>query len=219
VTTENAHSKTLVTLVLDRSGSMQSIRDDTVGAINSYVGKLRESENDIRFSLVLFDSDFSGNMVLQKVCVAQKISKVKDIGPEDYVPQGGTPLIDAACATIRAVAESVEGRENVRVVIALQTDGQENTSRENSWADLKNLISEKEELGWEFLFMGCGIDAYEQGAMMGISPGKTLSYGKNSLATRAAFEATAINTALYAQGTAVSMDYSGLQKTSAGDKS
>lgn len=219
MTNKKTSSKTLVTLVLDRSGSMQKIKEDTVGAINAYVGKLRESEDDIRFSLVFFDSDFSGNLDLQKFCMAKKISKVKDLSSADYRPRGGTPLIDAACATIRAVAESVEGRENVRVVIALQTDGEENTSVENEWRDLKALISEKEKLGWEFLFMGCGIDAYDQGSKMGISPGKTLSYGKDPMATRAAFEATAVNTALYAGGTAASMDYSVHQKNSAGDAS
>ncbi len=211
--------KTLVTLLLDRSGSMQSVKEDTIGAINAYLGTLRESAGDIRFSLVMFDSDFSNGMSLQKFCVAKKVAKVDDLTSSDFMPRGGTPLIDAACATIRAVAESLEGREDTRVVIAIQTDGSENTSVENSWADLKSLIEEKEKMGWEFIFMGCGIDAYSQGAKMGISRAKTLSYGKDRAQTRAAFEATATNTALYATGAAACMDYSFAQKHSSGDQS
>jgi len=216
---KNSKPKTLVTLLLDRSGSMEKVREDTIGAVNSYVRKLRESDGDIRFSLVLFDSDFSGNMELKKVSVGKKVSKMKELTGEDFEPRGGTPLIDAACATIRAVAESVKGREDTRIVIALQTDGDENHSRENSWQDLKALISQKEKFGWEFLFMGCGIDAYRQGAQMGISRSKTLSYGADSIATKAAFEATAMNTAMYASGTSASMEYTAGQKKSAGDES
>ena len=210
--------KTLVTLLLDRSGSMQTLKDDTLGALNAYIDRLRQEESDIRFSLVQFDApDFAAPMALEKVHVARPVAEIPDLGPDDFIPRGGTPLIDAACATIRAVAESLEGREKTRVVVAIQTDGQENRSVENSWNDLKALIAEKEKAGWEFVFMGCEIDAYKQGAMMGVSPDKTLSYGKDPEATRAAFAATAANTAHYAAGTLGSMDYTAAQKMEAGD--
>jgi uncharacterized protein with von Willebrand factor type A (vWA) domain len=219
MTDKNISKKTLVTLLLDRSGSMEKVKADTIGAINAYIGKLREAEDDIRFSLVFFDSDYSGNMDLQKIFVGKKISEVKDLTDNDFMPRGGTPLIDAACTTIRAVADSVAERTDTKMVFALQTDGDENMSRENTWSDLKSLISRKENEGWEFIFMGCGIDAYQQGAQMGISRNKTLSYGKDRTATHAAFEATAINTARYASGASASMDYTDDQKSRAGDPS
>ena len=209
--------KTLVTLLLDRSGSMQSVKSDTIGAINAYLGELRKSEADIRFSLVLFDTGPSGSMDLEKVFVAKSIAEVRDLTDADFMPRGMTPLIDAACTTIRAVEESLVGKE-ANVVFAIQTDGQENASTENDWSGLKSLIAEKEKAGWEFLFMGCGIDAYEQGRLMGISSSKTLSYGKGAEETVAAFAATARNTALYASGTIMDMEYSAEQKLRAGDR-
>lgn len=209
--------KTLVTLLLDGSGSMDLIKDDTIGAINAYTGTLKKAGEDIRFSLVKFSSQGSGMMDLEKIFVAKKVSKIPAMTDEDYVPRGGTPLIDAACTTIQAIAASLEGRDDTKVVVAIQTDGNENSSCEFTWNDLKRLISEKEEMGWEFLFMGCGINAYDQGSKMGIKASKTLSYGKNQAETRAAFAATAENTALYALGAAACMDYSALQKRSAGD--
>jgi len=211
--------KTLVTLLLDRSGSMQSVKDDTIGAINAYLATLRASGEDIRFSLVMFDSEFGGGMDLQKFCVAKKVGEVADLMPYDFMPRGHTPLIDATCTTIQAVAGALGKRKDTKVVMAIQTDGAENASREFSWNGLKSLISEKEAEGWEFNFMGCGIDAYAQGARMGISREKTIAYGKNRLATHAAFTETARNTVLYSSGAVASVGYTSAQKQSAGDAS
>lgn len=209
--------KTLVTLLLDRSGSMQSVRDDTVGAINAWLGELRRTEAEMRFSLVLFD-DHHGRMELQKLHVAAPIRDVPDLQTDEFRPRGTTPLIDAACTTIRAVRESLEGRDDVRVIFAIQTDGLENASRENRWEDLRALIGECEAAGWQFTFMGCGIDAYGQGARMGIRSENTVSYGRDPLATHAAFAATAENTRLYAAGARADVSYSVEQKLHAGDR-
>ena len=135
--------KTLVTLLLDRSGSMQSVRDDTVGAINAWLEELRQTETEMRFSLILFDHNH-GRMQLQKLQVATPIGEVPDIRIEQFRPRGGTPLIDAACSTIRAVRESLEGRDDVKVIFAIQTDGRENNSVENSWEGLRALIADCE---------------------------------------------------------------------------
>lgn len=217
---KTAPTRTLVTLLLDRSGSMQSLKDDTIGAINAYLGTLRDCEDDIRFSLVMFDTGPGGGMELQKLHVGVPVSQIADLTSADFMPRGGTPLIDAACSTIRAVGESLSGDDgNTRVVMAIQTDGQENSSVENNWNDLKALIAEKEGMGWEFTFMGCGIDAYDQGRRMGIAQAKTVSYGKDAAQTHAAFAATALNTRAFASGAAASLDYSAEQKLRAGDMS
>jgi hypothetical protein len=220
--TKKSGQRTLVTLLLDRSGSMQSLKSDTIGAINAYREELRRSGADIRYSQVHFDSPEFGEMDLQRVHVAEPIAGVPDMAADDYHPRGGTPLIDAACATIRAVADSLAEAakaEGTRVVIAIQTDGMENQSRENGWDDLKALVAEKEALGWEFVFMGAGIDAYAQGARMGIAREKTLSYGTDRAETEAAFAATASNTARFARRELHSMAYSEVQKARSGDRS
>lgn len=215
-------ARTLVTLLLDRSGSMQSVKADTVGAINAYRSRLKEAGGNIRYSQIHFDSGTGGAMELDKVLVAVPVSELSDMAMDEFQPRGLTPLIDAACTTIRAVATSLAeaGKtEGTKVVIAIQTDGDENTSRENSWSDLKALIAEKEAEGWEFVFMGAGIDAYRQGERMGIKASNTLSYGKDREATEAAFASTAANTAMFAAGTMRSMAYSAEQKFAAGDHS
>lgn len=214
---EKKPQKTLVTLLLDRSGSMASVRDQTISSVNEWLGGLRASDADIRLSMVLFDSTIEG-MRLQRIHVARPISEVTNINHADYTPSGGTPLIDAAFTTIQAVRDSLKGRNDTKVVIAIQTDGQELNSIKHTWAQLRGLIEECEGQGWQFQFMGAGINAYEQGARMGLGREKILSYGHDADQTSYAFRASAMNTSLYAAGTADNVGYSRAQKAAAGDR-
>ena len=85
-----------------------------------------------------------------------------------------------------------------KVVICIQTDGQENSSTEHNWAELNALVKQKSAQGWQFNFMGVGIDAYEQGARMGIAPAATVAYDHRSAeATQAVFAASAENAREY----------------------
>lgn len=214
-------SKTLTTLLLDRSGSMGNLHAQTITAINGWLGELRGSGEDIRLSFIQFDHH-AGEMCLEKIHVARRIAEVPDLKPADFQPRGGTPLIDAAMDTIHAIATSLEGPrgDGVKVVIAIQTDGWENASRRYGWDELKAEIGRREAAGWEFVFMGAGLGqaTYEMGARMGISEEKTISYGTDMEETRAAFQATAQNTVAYASGAMRSMAYSAVQKSASGDR-
>ena len=207
--------KTLVTMLLDRSGSMELVRDETISAINGYLRELRHAPGDLRFTMVQFDDGPEG-MDLRKVHVARRIAEVPELTPQDYEPRGTTPLIDAACTVIRAVEDSLHGR-TCKVVIAIQTDGLENASHCNDWNDLKALIDRKRADGWQFVFMGCGIDAYDQGRRMGLGDGAILSYGKDEISTEAAFRETAHNTVAFASDVMSEMVYSMEQKQASGD--
>jgi hypothetical protein len=207
--------KILVTFLLDRTGSMESIKDDTIGAFNAYLGGLKQGAEDIDFTFVQFDSQS-----LDKVCVRQPIAKVDALNDATYQPRAATPLIDAAYKTIKAVEKSLNGEvDKIKVVICIQTDGHENASTEHTWADLNALIKEKTAAGWQFNFMGAGIDAYDQGARMGIMAESTVSYDSSDrAATMDVFASSASNTRAFASGLSASTSYSAAQKSSAGDK-
>jgi hypothetical protein len=105
------------------------------------------------------------------------------------------------------------------VVICIQTDGQENSSVEHRWDELNALIKEKVGKGWQFNFMGVGIDAYHQGERMGIAPQATVAYDhRDPAATRAAFVGSASNTRSYACGAAPDTAYTPEQKAASGDR-
>jgi hypothetical protein len=206
-------SKTLVTFLLDRTGSMEAIRDDTIGAFNTYLDTLQQDSEGLYFTLIQFDS-----MSVDKLHVNEPIKNVPRLTRETFVPRAATPLIDAAYKTIKAVEKAVSGNPSNKVVICIQTDGQENSSTEYSWDALNALIKEKFEAGWQFNFMGAGIDAYQQASRMGIAADQTVAYSKDTAATRMAFRASAENTALYSLGAVKSTAYSKKQKRDAGDQ-
>lgn len=211
-----AQQKTLVTFLLDRSGSMEACRDMTIVAFNEYLDGLTvgDAADLIAFTLVTFDSEG-----MDKVCVAVPINKAPKLNRSNYVPRAGTPLIDAAVKTIKAVEASLNMRGNPKVIVCIQTDGQENQSREHTWEELKALVTQKTAEGWQFNFMGAGIDAYDQGAKMGIAAGATMSYDKASAArTSSAFRSSAARASMYARGKSVHTHYSAQDKLAAGDE-
>lgn len=213
--TKTKPSSTLVTFLLDKSGSMSPIKSDTIGAFNAYLDTLKEAPNGISFSFLQFDTN-SVDTIHRNVPVEDAAS----LTAATYQPNGGTPLIDAAYKTIKAVESAIGERKTTpKVVICIQTDGQENASIDHTWADLTALIKEKTALGWQFNFMGCGIDAYAQGSRMGIAAFNTMSYDRHSPeATRAAFSASARNTQMFASGMASTTAYSMAQRTASRDK-
>jgi hypothetical protein len=208
---QQVHRRTLVTFLLDRTGSMAAVRDDTIGAFNTYLDTLKGAPVD--FTLVQFDS-----VSIDKVCVRIPIDEVKPLTHDTYEPRASTPLIDAAYKTIKAVEASLNGG-NPKVVICIQTDGGENSSTEHTWDELNALIKEKAAAGWQFNFMEVGLDAYTQGAKMGIAAQSTVSYNiQDVVANRATFKNTASNTRAYAMGLASDTHYSADQKAQSGDQ-
>lgn len=203
---------TSITFLLDKTGSMKSILDDTIGGFNAYVDGLRDLP-DALFSLLTFDSNS-----VDRVVTHMPVKDVPALTRKTYVPGAATPLIDAVVKTIRAIERSITNPADP-VVMAILTDGEENSSREFTWDDLTALIKEKTAAGWQFVFLGAGIDAYEQGARMGIDRGATMSYNSSDpTATRSAFTASAKNMRAYAMGETASASFSVEQKQEAGDK-
>jgi hypothetical protein len=217
-TPSSSTTPTLVTFLLDRSSSMTHCRDSTIEAFNGYVDGLRDTPQ-IDFTLVEFDTHLDA-MDLNKVCVAIPIKDAPKLTRENYVPRGSTPLIEAAYTVIKAVETSLLDKPaDTKVVICIQTDGEENSSKSYNWEMLAALVKEKQDLGWQFNFMGAGIDAYQQGTRMGIQAAATMSYDRASPeATRSAFRASAANTASFSAGRSMNTNYSGAQKLAAGDK-
>lgn len=212
-TLDDAPRKTLVTFLLDRTGSMETIKAVTISAFNEYLNTLeREAGDLVEFSLLQFDS-----RSVDKLYTGVALKNVARLNNETYQPRDMTPLIDACVKTIKATEIQVAQRsDNPRVVVVFQTDGDENTSHEYTRTDLAGLIKTKTAQGWQFVYMGANLDAYREASKMGIGAGSTVAYlGQNSGAT---FAATARNTARFASGARADMDYTELQKTGAGDQ-
>jgi hypothetical protein len=213
--TDRAPRTTFVSFLLDETGSMEAIKDDTIGGFNEYVKTLQGSDGDILFSLVSFNSSRT-----RKRYVAEPIAGVAPLTAGDYTPNAMTPLIDAAVKIIKATDESVERRgDEPNVVVVMQTDGQENVSVEYGREDLAVLVKEKEAAGWEFVFLGAGLDAFDaaRAAGMAFRADRVMSYARDR--SREVFADVASNLAEYAAfGEADALDFRPAQREAAGDE-
>lgn len=205
--------KTIVTFLLDRTGSMQSIKADTIGGFNEYLRELRTKGESIEFTLLQFDSQG-----FDTVCAGSNPNNVKDLTEETYVPRASTPLLDATMRAIDLTDKLVVGRtDNPLVVITIQTDGQENASHKHNLAEVRRTIEERQGKGWQFMFLGAGIDAYAEASKYGILAGNTMSNGRENM--REAMRGAASATMRYAAtGDAGVMEFTPKEKFDAGDR-
>jgi hypothetical protein len=188
--------KTFVTFVLDETGSMQSIKDDTIGGFNAYLEQLKQADGEIVFTLIKFDSNRH-----DVVYAAEPLDKVEPLDDYSYQPGAATPLIDACVKAIKATEAKVAEDGVAQVAVTVQTDGYENASVEFKNEDLVRLIKEKTAEGWLFTFIGAGIDAFDQAGRLGFVAANTMSYDRDK--SHAAFCGVAMSTTRYATSGAV----------------
>ena len=153
---------TELVFILDRSGSMSGLENDTIGGFNSLIGRQRLEKGECLVSTVLFNEK---SVVLHDRIALDRVPEMKK---EDYVPSGMTALIDAIGGAIRHIRNihKYARAEDVpeRTLFVITTDGLENASRNFSADDVRRMIErQKEENNWEFLFIGANIDAYADG--------------------------------------------------------
>jgi len=184
------HNDTMfVTLVLDESGSMSAIREQAIAGYNAYVKGVREMTDPPNrlFTLIKFDST--------KVEVVHRALPIAEVPPlESFSPGAWTPLIDASVKAIKATAERAP--LGARVVVVIQTDGQENASREFTLRDLQDLITAKTSEGWHFIFLGVGPDAFNQARQIGVLGSNTMRYHPEKISE--SFYAAVVSTSAYA---------------------
>ena len=183
-----AASRTHLYLLLDRSGSMESMRDDVIGGFNSFVAEQRAEGPDARVTLVQFDSGDAHEVLLD----ARPIDQVVPLSRATFVPRGGTPLLDAtglviARAAVRAEARRLAGKAPEAIVVVTVTDGHENQSREYDRAAIVRLVKAKEAEGWSFAFLGAGLDAYGEAGGMGYDARSVQAFAADGAGAKAAW--------------------------------
>lgn len=180
-----------ITFVLDETGSMSGVRKDTIGGFNTYLQDLNKDLTDVKFSLLKFNSQ---HKTWRHKDV--KLTSVKKLSEETYVPAGMTPLWDAFGLAITRM-ESVANKPDDKVIISVLTDGFENASNEFSAENVKSLIEKHPD--WAINFLGADMDAWgDVGNSLGMSMGQTFSYtGENS---EEAYLASSRGTIAFASG-------------------
>ena len=169
---------TEVVFILDRSGSMGGMEDDTIGGFNSMLEKQKAAAGKALLTTILFDDE------IETLHDRVPIENVKPITPKEYWVRGSTALLDAVGQTInhiKTIHKYARDEERpTKTIFCITTDGMENDSREFSYEDVKKLIEAQKEQGWEFLFLGADIDSAAVAERMGIDRRRAANYKKDS---------------------------------------
>ena len=203
-------------MILDRSGSMEPVRDVTISGLNEQLQTIRKDQEKLklqeqRVCFVTFDNEIDHTSLWDK-----NIKDINDFTRDDYVPGATTALRDAVGIGVTKLKEEIRKQnkkmgkiktgghffENmdlsetdepellpkINAVVTIFTDGEENASHEYSGKQISDLIKEVKDTGeWTVSFLGCGDNVFEVAKSMGISQGDTLSYAPGQDGTQNAF--------------------------------
>ncbi len=189
---------TIISFILDRSGSMESIRKSVIDGFNEYIGGLKASKDtqDALFTLTTFDSTS-----IDTLCSLVPVKKVKLLNTETFVPRHWTPLYDAVVDTVEKLAENI--KEKQPVIVAIMTDGEENSSREHTQECMRELVEELKKKGnYTFVFMGANQDSWANASKLGFDYGNVIDFAATPTGTQNVMRSLSNATAMYCSAVA-----------------
>ena len=166
---------TELVFILDKSGSMAPLADDTIGGFNAMIEKQKKEEGECLVSTVLFSND--SRVIHDRVPLAE----VPALTDREYYAGGSTALLDAVGGAIRHIStiHRYIRDEDVpeKTLFVITTDGMENASHSYSGKQVRSMVEEmKRERGWEFIFLAANIDAVETASHIGIAPDRAMNF-------------------------------------------
>ncbi len=174
---------TEIVFILDRSGSMAGLEEDTIGGYNSMLERQKKEEGKAVISTVLFDDRCE---VLHD---RLDLEEVEPVTEKEYYVRGCTALLDAVGGAVKHIATVHKyAREEDRpekTLFIITTDGMENSSRQYDFEKVRQMVEEKKEKwGWEFLFLGANMDAIQVAGRFGIREENAVNFECDSQGTR-----------------------------------
>ena len=164
--------RTLIAVLLDRSGSMESIKTDTEGGFDAFIWEQRTQPEEARVTLAQFDTEYE---------VVYSNRPIDDVPSLVLQPRGRTALLDGIGRLVTDVgaelADLAEAERPGHVIVVVMTDGYENASREWTLQAVRAVIARQErDYSWDFVFLGANIDAVAVGQGLGFAADKSLTY-------------------------------------------
>lgn len=178
-----------ITLVVDRSGSMEAIRADAEGGVNTFLTDQAGQQGEALVTLVQFDTSYE---------FVHRGVPVKEVPRYELVPRGGTALLDAVGRAINETGERLskmaEADRPGLVVFVVMTDGEENSSQEFAKATIKKMIEHQQSTyNWQFTFLGANQDAFAEAGSIGMTAAGTANFAASKV--DAAYRATSAKVA------------------------
>jgi hypothetical protein len=160
--------------LLDRSGSMQSIKSDIEGGFAAFIEEQRKAPGECRVTLAQFDDQYD---------VVYSGRSLADVPPLDLQPRNMTALLDAMGRLITSAGAELaalpDSERPGTVIVAIMTDGLENASHEWTHPAIKALVEQQtKDYDWQFMYMGADQDAVEVGKGLGVAADASVTYSR-----------------------------------------
>ena len=175
---------TEIIFVIDKSGSMSRLTNDTIEGFNGFV-ESQKDDTKTTLTTVLFDTSW------KTLHDGVDVYEVSPMTNKDYIAGGGTAMLDAIGDTINRVQDrhdELGAEKPEKVLFVITTDGEENASRKFTKAQIEKMIKHQTNgHGWEFMFLGANMDAVKEAASIGISYDRSISYDWTARGTDALY--------------------------------
>ena len=178
---------TAIAFLVDRSGSMQKVKTDAEGAIAAFIEAQRAVPGRCLVRLADFDDKYRD---------VYPMTPIADVPPYTLEPRGTTALLDAIGRLVTGLGEELAAMDEDdrpgKVIVVVQTDGQENASQEWTQEGVNTLITQqREQFSWDFVFLGAGPDAIQTAQSYGFLAGSSIGYTPSGAGTQSAVAAAA----------------------------
>jgi hypothetical protein len=179
--------------IVDKSTSMVPYRNRTIEGINSNINALKtevDKDTKILNTQLQFSAESSNwhkpsnnpetDFVFKHI--GTEVQNLPDMVSTDYIPSGGTPLLDAIGYGVEKIKEfhgDELGDENLKIIVTVFSDGEENSSTKWNHADIKKMIEHFEsDNKWTFTFIGCGSfeNVSKTSSTFGVKSHNTVAY-------------------------------------------
>ena len=182
---------THITVILDRTGSMECIRDDTIGGFNTFLKQQKQEPGRATMTLVQFDTQ-DPYEVIHKF---KPLKDIPDLTRETFVPRAATPLLDAMGQGVNDLEDTLaylpRDRRPTGIVMVIVTDGEENSSREFSKDQIAKMVKEKQDkAGWQFVFLSADLAAINDAIAIGVRQGSAMAFDRTAQGASSAFAAS-----------------------------
>ena len=193
---EKTNGQTELVFILDRSGSMAGLESDTIGGFNGMLTQHRSEGGDVLVSTVLFDHE--NEVIHDRV----RIADVPALTSKEYYTRGCTALLDAmgdAIHHIKNVHKYARPEDRpARTMFIITTDGMENSSTRYTADQVRAMVKQQEEAGWEFVFLGANIDAVQVAGGLGIRAENAVEFACDAAGVRENFASLSHMTCAFA---------------------
>lgn len=181
----NRTLKTEIITLTDASGSMQVIKAATIAGYNRFLDEQKQMEGEARVTSIQFNNDY------KQVFQGRPIAQVRGLDSVSYMPTGGTALYDALGRMLNEQGARIKSEAWAElVVVAILTDGEENSSREFTREQVAKMTGHAEEHGWKFVYLAANQDAMKAARNVGLKHAFAQTFAYDAVGTQTAYAST-----------------------------